>query len=45
MSHDRGCWKCGKDLLEYDACASLNGEECAKHSFVFHKQTKNEKKQ
>ena len=27
MSHDRGCWKCGRDIWEYDRCTE---PQCAK---------------
>lgn len=26
MSHDRGCWKCGRDIWEYEDC---NYNDCA----------------
>lgn len=27
MSHDRGCWKCGRDIWDYYACEN---EDCVK---------------
>lgn len=32
MSHDRGCWKCGRDQWDYDNCRD---SDCAKREIAF----------
>lgn len=40
MSHDRGCWKCGRDGLgEKAACALANGMRCVKWAVFFRNTT------
>ena len=34
MSHDRGCWKCGRDIWGYKDCARENRSTCAKYILV-----------
>lgn len=35
MSHDRGCWKCGADLMDEKLdCARKNGERCVKYTLL-----------
>ena len=34
MSHDRGCFKCGKEQWEYRQCAWDHGERCVKRGLV-----------
>lgn len=38
MSHDRGCFECGRDRWNYEACAKENGpDKCVKYDLVFGK--------
>lgn len=34
MSHDRGCWKCGRDIGEYRTCEYRASGHCAKESVI-----------
>lgn len=34
MSHDRGCWKCGRDPYEYEECVAKFGKDCFKYAVV-----------